>query len=350
MSIPASARRIAIVGNGGGGKSTLAAKVAGNRGLQWHEVDAVQFAPDGAPVEDLPILAEWASSAEWVIDGFGPWSDLVARFDRADVVVFVDHPLWVHNWLASRRQIDAELGLGRFGGRPNCDLRDLHRRMFETIDRVNRELRPKLLTHFESMSTPLVTLSGLESLEHACLAEAREEPRAPVADIRGATAADVPSLARLHTSFCEDQAGYKAEAQRNPAFDPFVYFRRRLGDKHRSTFVAVQQGEVVGFVDGMLFSKGVPAQKKLAFLRRPVEQPLHLPIVSGYLNNVYVAEKARRAGVAAALIGALGAWMRDEGASALYTDVSEGNGASVRMFESAGFRRVRNGMRWELGR
>ncbi len=348
MTIPAAARRIAIIGNGGGGKSTLAARVARARRIPWREVDRVQFGANWVPTEDVSELRDWALEDEWVIDGFGPWDLLVERFDRADVVVFVDHPLWVHNWLASRRQLDAELGLGRTGGRPDCDLRDMHQRMFETIERVNREIRPRLLEHFQSMKTPLVTICGVDALDVATRVEVGEEAAPMAASIRPAVVSDVSRLAELHAAFCSEQRVYDDVATPNPAFDPEAYFRRRLGETSRATIVAESEGKIVGFVDGMLFSKGNPPKKRLAFLRPAPEEPLHLPVVAGYLNNVFVVEEARRAGIAARLISALGDWMRGVGAGGLYTDVSEGNGASVRMFESAGFYRVRTGMRWDL--
>lgn len=349
MAIPASARRIAIIGNVGGGKSALAARIARGRGLPWREVDSAPSGPSSTTVEEPPVLAQWAAEDEWVIDGLGPWDELVARFERAEVVVFVDHPVWVHNWQASWRQVGDEHGVGPCRGLPGLYLQTAHARVFETIDEFDRELRPRLLAHFESMTTPLVTIRGLESLAAACEAEAPEPREEVPTEIRAANLMDLASLARLHSAFCRDQSQYEDHVRPNPSFDPDAYFRRRISDSNRVTLVAERNAEVVGFVDGMLFSKGSPSKKKLAFLRRPVEEPLHLPIVAGYLNNIYVIEDARRTGLARGLIEALGQRMRGMGAEALYTDVMDGNGASTRMFEAAGFRRVRIGMRWELG-
>ena len=351
--VPATARRIAIIGNAGGGKSTLARRLSESRDLPWREVDCVQFQANWEPAPEAQLLEtmeEWVRSDEWVIDGFGPWDCIVERFERADCVVFIDHPLWVHNWLSSVRQRDAALGLGRSGGRPDCDLREVHRRMFETIDRVHRELRPKILAILESLPADrVIRVEGLAALDALLDSE-----RAPSSDrefeVREARPADVPALASLHASFLLDQAAYLPSDRRNPAFDGQDYFRRRLAEEHRATFVAVSEGTLVGFVDGMLFQKGAARgglRRRLGLKR--AEEPLELPVAESYLNNVFVAAEARRAGIANALVNRLAGWMRSHGAVALYTDVSDGNGSSVRMFEACAFVRVRTGMRRDLG-
>jgi len=45
-------RRVAVFGNAGGGKSTLARRLAQLTGLPLHVVDMIQFRPGGAAVPD----------------------------------------------------------------------------------------------------------------------------------------------------------------------------------------------------------------------------------------------------------------------------------------------------------
>ena len=99
--------------------------------------------PAGSEVRSA--LAAAIATDRWLIDGFGPWDTIEARFARADAVIWVDHPLWVHFWWAAERQIAAALGAERLGGPDGCDLREVTREMFETIGRVHDELRPKLI-------------------------------------------------------------------------------------------------------------------------------------------------------------------------------------------------------------
>ena len=137
-----------VIGNGGGGKSTLARALSGAWDLPWIEVDRIQFAPGWVRVADDEVRSALAAvhrTERWLIDGFGPWDSIVERFARADTLIWVDHPLWVHFWWAAERQIAVALGQPRLGGPEGCDLSEVTRQMFEAIGRVHDELRPRLL-------------------------------------------------------------------------------------------------------------------------------------------------------------------------------------------------------------
>lgn len=137
-----------IIGNGGGGKTTLAFKLAESTDLPLTEVDTIQFQAgwERTPTDEvIQLLTEVQQEESWIIDGFGPWECIEARAELADTIVFVDHPIWVHFWWACERQIAAAKGEKRLGGHPDCDLRDITKLMFETLWRVHENLRPKLV-------------------------------------------------------------------------------------------------------------------------------------------------------------------------------------------------------------
>ena len=101
-------RRIAVIGNGGGGKSTLARALGQHLGLPVHEVDEVQWLPGWrrAPLDEVAhILERWAAEDSWIIDGFGPWPVIDRRMARADTIVYVDLPFRTHLWWAAKRQV-----------------------------------------------------------------------------------------------------------------------------------------------------------------------------------------------------------------------------------------------------
>lgn len=107
-------RRVAVIGNAAGGKSTLARGLAASQGLPYHEIDAFFWRPDwtAAPAADYDARHEAIVGEEaWVLDGFGSWDSVVHRFDRADTLVLVDLPLWVHFWWAAERQVAWAKGL-----------------------------------------------------------------------------------------------------------------------------------------------------------------------------------------------------------------------------------------------
>ena len=142
------AERIAIVGNGGGGKSTVATRLATNHGVPYYSVDQVQWQPawTAAPSGEVAaVLDGWADQSEWVIDGWGPWPSIERRLQRATRIVFVDFPLWAHFWLAAERQISIARGVPRADPIAGCDDTQITRRLFETIWRVDQELKPELV-------------------------------------------------------------------------------------------------------------------------------------------------------------------------------------------------------------
>jgi adenylate kinase family enzyme len=97
--MPRDMKRVAIFGNAGGGKSTLARELAAITGLPLHVIDKMQFRPGGIAVpheEFLQAHAALVSSNEWVIDGFGGIKPVWERLEAADTLVHVDLPLAVH--------------------------------------------------------------------------------------------------------------------------------------------------------------------------------------------------------------------------------------------------------------
>ena len=105
--------RIAIIGNAGGGKSTLARKLGQILGLPVTHVDSIQYQSGWQRTPDTEcdrILTDIANQARWIIDGFGNDHVIEDRIARADTVLFVDFPIWRHYWWASRRQLGARNG------------------------------------------------------------------------------------------------------------------------------------------------------------------------------------------------------------------------------------------------
>ena len=137
-------RRIAVIGNGGGGKSTLARALGKHLGISVHEVDEVQWLPGWrrAPLDDVvPILEGWAADDSWVIDGFGPWPVIDRRMSRADTIVYVDLPFRTHLWWSGKRQVVSLIRGRAWGGQSAAPPSLL---MFRTLRRVHA-MRPDLL-------------------------------------------------------------------------------------------------------------------------------------------------------------------------------------------------------------
>ncbi|MBX3113757.1 MAG: hypothetical protein KF836_04255 [Fimbriimonadaceae bacterium] len=160
--------RIAVIGNGGGGKSTLSKELSEHLKVPWFEIDQVQFGPNWVrPPEDevRQQIQNMITQPRWLIDGFGPYDTIQERFAAADQIIFVDFPLWIHYWWAMERQIAAHLGAKRLGGRDDCDLRDVNKLMCQSLWRVETEIKPKLLEDLKPYAEKTITISSPEELD-----------------------------------------------------------------------------------------------------------------------------------------------------------------------------------------
>ena len=99
-------KRVAVFGNAGGGKSTLARRLAELTHLPLHTVDRLKFRDGGGEVpheEYLQAHAELLRQDEWIIDGFGCVPSAWERFAAADTLIHVDLPLFTHfRWVTKR--------------------------------------------------------------------------------------------------------------------------------------------------------------------------------------------------------------------------------------------------------
>lgn len=92
-----SAPRIAVVGNSGSGKTSLAAAVSARLGCEHIELDSIHHLENWTPIDRQAmreIVTDRIRAESWVIDGnYGTLvQDLV--FAAADTVVWLDLPRW----------------------------------------------------------------------------------------------------------------------------------------------------------------------------------------------------------------------------------------------------------------
>ena len=99
-------KRVAVFGNAGGSKSTIARRLSELTGLPLYVVDMMQFRAGGVKVpqhEFLQAHADLLRRDEWVLDGFGSAALSWERFAAADTLVYVDLPLLIHyTWVTQR--------------------------------------------------------------------------------------------------------------------------------------------------------------------------------------------------------------------------------------------------------
>jgi adenylate kinase family enzyme len=99
-------KRVAVFGNAGGGKSTIARRLGELTSLPLYVVDMMQFSAGGVKVprhEFLQAHADLLRQDQWIIDGFGNEALSWKRFAVADTLVYVDLPLFHHYaWVTKR--------------------------------------------------------------------------------------------------------------------------------------------------------------------------------------------------------------------------------------------------------
>jgi len=99
-------KKVAIFGNTGGGKSTLAKAMADITGLPLVSIDKIMYLAGGDKIPHSQYLDAHAgliANDKWIIDGYGCVPSAWQRFSVADTLVYVDLPLYRHFiWVTKR--------------------------------------------------------------------------------------------------------------------------------------------------------------------------------------------------------------------------------------------------------
>jgi adenylate kinase family enzyme len=113
--------RIAIIGNGGSGKTTLAHKLSKIYSLPVLHLDCIAYQASWKPVsfkEFNQSHQDWISGERWIIEGMKT-DTLPARLQRADMVIFLDLPVW-QSVISAFRRLVRDYGKTRNDMPPDC--------------------------------------------------------------------------------------------------------------------------------------------------------------------------------------------------------------------------------------
>jgi adenylate kinase family enzyme len=138
-------KRVAVFGNAGGGKSTLAGRLAELTRLPLHPLDMIQYQAGGGEVpheEFLKAHADLLRRDEWIIDGFGSVESAWERFSRADTLVYVDLPLVTHYLWVTKRLIKG-LFVTPEGWPDNSPMWSSTMQSYKVIGLCHRRLTPR---------------------------------------------------------------------------------------------------------------------------------------------------------------------------------------------------------------
>ena len=118
----------------------------------YFAIDKIQWRPNWVPTPEPEFTnAHEALLAQgrWLIDGYGSWRSVERRIAAADTIIFVDHPIWIHYWWASKRQVKA-LFSGRPDGPEGCPMFPVTIRLYKMMWALHRQWRPKLIAAIEA--------------------------------------------------------------------------------------------------------------------------------------------------------------------------------------------------------
>ncbi len=138
--------RVVVIGNAGGGKSTMCRALSAKTGLPYFAIDKIMWKPGWVRTPDSEYNKSHDAligSERWIIDGFGSWESVKRRLDACDTIILVDHPIWLHFWWATKRQVKA-IFADRPDGPEGCPMLPVTFRLLKMMWWLHREMRPKL--------------------------------------------------------------------------------------------------------------------------------------------------------------------------------------------------------------
>jgi adenylate kinase family enzyme len=164
-------KRILVIGSGGAGKSTVAARLGELLNIEVSHLDKFFWRPGWveSPREEwLQTVTELTSRDSWIIDG-NYSGTLQLRVQRCDTIVFLDISRFVCLWRILKRTLRY-----RNGGRPDIAEGCVERFNLEFVSWVwnySRRTRPKVvkLIHEQSEDKQIIWLrSNIEVEKFLC--------------------------------------------------------------------------------------------------------------------------------------------------------------------------------------
>jgi len=153
--------RVAVIGNAGGGKSMMCRKLGKALDIAVYPVDKIQWKPGwmSATSEEFKQKhEEWLAREQWIIDGWGSWEAIAARFEVADTIIFVDYPLAIHYWWAIKRQFKC-LFRPRPDGPEGCPMLPMTWPLIKMIWTIHWSARLRLIRLVDTFRTSKQVIS-----------------------------------------------------------------------------------------------------------------------------------------------------------------------------------------------
>ncbi|AJQ95682.1 hypothetical protein [Gynuella sunshinyii] len=139
--------RIAILGNGGAGKSTLALLIGRATGIPVFHLDQIIWEENWKAISESEFQRKHeqiVAMPSWVIEGLGYNSTLWSRMRSADQIIFIDLPIFQHLFWAAKRSFKSLWTAPNGWSSGNSLMRKLPY-IFRIIWHVHKNTRPYIL-------------------------------------------------------------------------------------------------------------------------------------------------------------------------------------------------------------
>ena len=146
--------KVAIFGNAGAGKSTLARRLSELTGLPLYSIDIMQF-PDGRSLPHDQYLKEHAEvlgQEKWIIDGYGCSISIWERLAAADTLIYIDLPLINHYLWVTKRLVKG-MFITPEGWPPNSPIWRSSMAGYRVIFLCHRNLTPRYRQYVSEVKT-----------------------------------------------------------------------------------------------------------------------------------------------------------------------------------------------------
>lgn len=148
-------KKILALGNAAGGKSRLCRALSKKLNIPMYSLDLILWKPGWILTPDEEYhqkQAELLQHDKWIIEGLAPLKHVEACFQEADTIIFVDLPLYMHYWWATKRQIKC-IFTPSIDAPPGCPMLPVTFKMYRVMWQTHTQLRPKILSLLSKYET-----------------------------------------------------------------------------------------------------------------------------------------------------------------------------------------------------